>query len=286
MSFWESLMQGILQGLTEFLPVSSSGHLSVFQHFTGQSGELGLMFSVFLHFGTLIAVFVAFYSTIWKILAAFFRMLGKLFTGRFRFRELDPYERMAVLLILALLPMAAAFLLKDFYAGFSTDRDILVEGICFLMTGVVLLLTRRMGSGKKTAGSMQVSDALIVGCVQAIAPMPGISRSGSTVSAGLLCGLERQLAVEFSFILGIPAVLGANLLELFDAVSEGVPLDPMPLLVGIVTAAVFGFLAIRTVQWLVKGDRFHWFGYYTLVMGVFCIAVAVYEQISGTVLAF
>lgn len=281
MSIWNSLLQGIVQGLTEFLPVSSSGHLSVFQHLTGQSGDMGLMFSVFLHFGTLIAVFIAFYKTIWSMICAFFRMVGKLFTGKFRFKTLDVYERLTVLLLISLLPMLFAFLLRDFYAGFSTDSSILVEGVCFLITAALLFLSTKFAKGTKDGRSMQISDALIVGCTQAIAPMPGISRSGSTIAAGLLCGLDRELAVQFSFIMGIPTVLGANILELGDAIQTEANVEVLPLLIGIVTAAVFGFLAIRLVQWLVKSDHFRIFAVYTLVLGILVIGISIFEAIVG-----
>ena len=286
MDIIDSLLQGILQGATEFLPVSSSGHLSIYQHLTGQSSEMGLMFSVFLHFGTLIAVFIAFRQTIGRMIAGFFRMARKLFTGKFRFRELDPYERMAVLLILGLVPMLFAYFLRDFYESFSTDGSLLVEGICFLATAVLLYCSTRFSKPVKPVSKMSPADALIVGCVQAVAPLPGLSRSGSTISAGLLCGLERQLAVEFSFILGVPAVLAANLLELKDAVEMQAPFDAVPLLVGIVTAAVVGFLAIKLVQWLIRSDHFRIFAWYTLAVGLLCVGISVYELASGVPVRF
>ena len=282
----DSIFQGVLQGLTEFLPVSSSGHLSIYQHLTGQSGEMGLMFSVFLHFGTLIAVFIAFRQTIGRVILGFFRLAGKLFRGRLRFRELDAYERMAALLIVGLIPMIFAYLLKDFYESFSTDNSLLVEGICFLVTAVLLYCSTRFAKPVKPVERMSPSDALIVGCVQAVAPLPGLSRSGSTISAGLLCGLERPLAVEFSFILGVPVVLGANLLELKDALQSDAPFELLPLLLGIVTAAVVGFLAIKLVQWLIKSDHFRIFAWYTLAVGLLCVGISIYEAVSGTVVRF
>lgn len=286
LSILDGVWQGILQGLTEFLPVSSSGHLSIYQHLTGQSGEVGLMFSVFLHFGTLIAVFIAFRQTICRVIVSFFRLVGKLFRGKLRLHEMDGYERMTALLVIGLIPMIFAYFIKDFYESFSTDNSLLVEGICFVATAVLLYASTRLAKESKSIEQTSPSDALIVGCVQAIAPLPGLSRSGSTISAGLLCGLERPLAVEFSFILGAPVVLAANLLELKDALTTEETFEAVPLLVGIAVSAAVGFLAIKLVQWLIRADHFRVFAWYTLAVGLLCIGISIYETVSGVIVCF
>ena len=283
MSILNAIFQAIVQGLTEFLPVSSSGHLSLVQHFTGVSGESGLFFSIMLHLGTLIAVFIAFWPTIKRLIVEFFLMLGDIFRGRFKLKELNPYRRMILLLIVSLIPLIPAYLLlNDFYAGLATDNSILAEGICFLITAALLFLADRRMDGHKTAKNMRYADAVAIGIAQAIAPLPGVSRSGSTISTGLMCGLKKEYAVKFSFIMGIPAVLAANLVELGDAVKEGTQgIGIGTLIIGVVVSAVVGFLAIKMVQWLLKENKFKIFAYYTLILGAIVIIVALIEMALG-----
>ncbi len=287
MTIQNAVLQGIIQGLTEFLPISSSGHLSLVQHFTGQGGEAGGMFTVLLHMGTLLAVFIAFYKTIWELIVEFFRMLGDIFTGKFRWKGMNPNRRMIFMLLLATLPLAAAMLVKDFYDAVASDNDIIVEGVCFLITAGLLFLSDHMVKGRKGAGEMTAKDALAVGVAQAIAPMPGISRSGSTICTGMMMGLSREYAVAFSFILGVPAVLGANLLEVKDLLSGAAPgVDPLLLLVGMGVSLMVGLLAIWMVKWLVKSDKFKWFGWYTLVLGLCTIGIGVTELLRGAPFTF
>ena len=221
MSVWQAILQGMIQGLTEFLPVSSSGHLSIFQYFTGLSGESGAFFSIVLHLGTLFAVILAFFPTIWGLICEAFAMLGDIFRGRFTFRRVSPKRKMIFLLIVSLLPLVFVVFLKDFYESFSTDDGIIVEGLCLIVTGILLTLACQCPDTGKNAASMKYSDALAIGLAQAIAPMPGISRSGSTVAVGMMMGLGKKFAVTFSFIMGIPAVLGAVILEIPEVVENG-----------------------------------------------------------------
>ncbi|TCL42447.1 MULTISPECIES: undecaprenyl-diphosphate phosphatase [Oscillospiraceae] len=282
MSGLQALLQGALQGLTEFLPISSSGHLSIFQYFTGLSGESGLLFTVLLHLGTLIAVFIAFWKTILELVVEFFHMLGEIFTGRFRLSQANPSQRMILLLIVSLLPLCFFILFKDFYASLSSDNDITVEGLCLIVTGILLTLADRSRKGRKTAREMRFRDALVIGVAQGIAPLPGVSRSGSTVAAGMLMGLDRQYAVTFSFIMGIPAVLGANVLELGEALGSGsFELPLVPVLIGVAAAVVFGIIAIKMVQWVVRTDKFKYFAWYTLALGSVVTVIGIVELLSG-----
>lgn len=282
MSGLQALLQGALQGLTEFLPISSSGHLSIFQYFTGLSGESGLLFTVLLHLGTLIAVFIAFWKTILELVVEFFHMLGEIFTGRFRLSQANPSQRMILLLIVSLLPLCFFILFKDFYASLSSDNDITVEGLCLIVTGILLTLADRSRKGRKTAREMRFRDALVIGVAQGIAPLPGVSRSGSTVAAGMLMGLDRQYAVTFSFIMGIPAVLGANVLELGEALGSGsFELPLIPVLIGVAAAVVFGIIAIKMVQWVVRTDKFKYFAWYTLALGSVVTVIGIVELLSG-----
>ena len=173
MSFWNAILQGIIQGLTEFLPVSSSGHLSLYQHFTGQSGEAAGLFSILLHLGTLAAVCIAFWDTIWGMIVEFFRMIGDVLKGKFTFHTTDPNRRMIFMIVVALVPLLVFFFLRDWYTSLSTDNDIIVEGLCFLATAGLLYLADHLVPGKKTASNMRVRDALLVGTMQGIAPLPG-----------------------------------------------------------------------------------------------------------------
>ncbi|MBQ8599044.1 MAG: undecaprenyl-diphosphate phosphatase [Oscillospiraceae bacterium] len=281
MSVWDALIQGIVQGLTEFLPVSSSGHLSLVQYFTGNSGETGAMFSILLHLGTLIAVFIAFRKTIWDLIVEAFAMIGDIVRGKFSFKTMNGKRRMIWLFVLSEVPLLFFLLVKDYISAVSADNSILVEGICFTVTGVLLLLADKLGSGKINMDNMRPRDALAMGVAQSIATLPGVSRSGSTVAAGLLMGLDRSYAVTFSFIMGVPAVLGANILELADVIGEPFPLSMDVVLVGIISAVVFGLLAIKMVQWLIHTDKYKYFGYYTLALGAVVILIGLIEWKTG-----
>ena len=281
MTILEAILQGLIQGFTEFLPVSSSGHLSLFQYFTGSSSDSSVTFSVMLHFGTLIAVFIAFWPTILGLIREFFAMVGDIARGRFSFRRMNCRRRMILLLILSILPLFVMLFLKDTVAGFSADNGIMVEGFCFLVTSCLLWLADRCTKGHKKASTMTPRDALAMGVAQTFATMPGISRSGSTLTVGLLCGLDRSYAVAFSFIMGIPAVLGANLLDLADSIAAGEPLFSLPLLVGVVVAAISGLASIKLVNYLVTSDKLRIFAWYTLALGGVVLVVGAVEQLAG-----
>lgn len=284
MTILNAIIQGIIQGLTEFLPVSSSGHLSLLQYFTGMSGETGILFTVLLHLGTLLAVVIAFFDTIKELAVELFRMLADLFRGRFMVRGAPPARRMITLLIVSLLPMVVSFLLLDIFDMVSADNDIIVEGICFLFTSLLLFASDRCVKGRKDARDMKYRDALVIGGFQAIAPFPGISRSGSTIAAGLFTGLDRKFAVRFSFIMGIPTILGANLLQLKDIGSEGLGFSWPVLAAGLAASLVFGLLAIKMVNWLVTSDKFRYFAWYTLVLGILTTGAGIFELLSGNAL--
>lgn len=282
MTVLEAFLQGILQGLTEFLPVSSSGHLSLFQYFTGNSGETGFLFSILLHAGTLVAVCIVFWNTIWDLIKEALSLLKDLFTGNFHAKQMNPKRKMLLFLILSLLPLFLLFAFKDAVSSFSEDHDIVVEGFCFLITGTLLMFAYGADKGRKHADKMSAKDALSVGGAQLFATMPGISRSGSTIAVGLLCGFERTYAVTYSFILGIPAVLGAIVLEAKDAMEASTIGLPMPvLIVGFLSSLVFGIISIKFVQWIVKDNKLNYFGWYTLALGVAVIAIGVTDHFTG-----
>lgn len=284
MDYISVIIQAIVQGLTEFLPVSSSGHLSVLQHVTGYTGESALILSIVLHLGTLAAVFAAFWKTIWGMIKEFFFTIGDIFTGKFSWKKMNANRRMMFMVIIATLVLIPVYLVKDFFTARQGDGDIVFEGIAFLFTAVLLFLSDRC-SGTKTGEKMKIVDALTVGLFQCVALFPGVSRSGSTTAAGLFCGLEKNTAVTFAFILGIPAILGGSVLEIHEAVQSEMQLDWIALGIGFVISAVVGFLAIKLVKWLLNKDRFKIFGVYTLILGILCVAGGMWEHLTGSSLA-
>ena len=279
------IIQAVVQGLTEFLPVSSSGHLSVVQHITGVDGEAALVLSLVLHLGTLAAVFIAFWGTIWGMIKEFFLTFRDIFTGKFSWKNMNANRRMMFMVIIATVLLVPFYLVEGFFTGRQGDGDIVFEGVAFLFTAMLLFLSDKFGHGTRTAEQMTVRDGITVGLFQVAALFPGVSRSGSTTAGGLLCGLEKQTAVTFAFILGIPAILGGSVLELGDALKSDMQLDWVALGVGFVIAAVVGVLSIKLVSWLVKKDRYRIFGVYTAVLGLVCVGAGLWEHITGNTLS-
>lgn len=279
MSVIKAIILGAVQGATEFLPISSSGHLSLFQHFLGTSGEGSLLFSVLLHLGTLIAVFICFYKTIIELVVEAFALLKDIFTGKFKFKELKGKKKMLVMfvfscipLLLLLIPVGNDMKLMDVLGGLSEDDSILVEGFCFLFTGALLLTSTYISKKKTLDREVNTLDSFAIGIAQVFAAgFPGISRSGSTISTGMICGVSKEYMVEYSFILGIPAILVANVVELKDAVETGAQLELLPTIIGVIVAAGVGVACIKLLQWILKKDMWKYFGYYCLVIGVVTI---------------
>lgn len=261
MSYWQAIIMGLVQGVTEFLPISSSGHLAILQNFLGLgSMEDHLLFDVLLHLGTLGAVFIAYWKDIAGLFSEGFAMLHlkKLPRGQKPDRL---KRRMISFLVLATLPLVAAALLKSTIE--SLYENTFFIGFALLATGGLLFASDRMGRGTKNERNATIGEVMTVGLAQAVATVPGLSRSGTTISVGMLCGFERSFAVKFSFLLSIPAVLGANLLSLIDAVQAGIDFSLLPMyLVGVVTAFVSGFFAISVLRILVQKNRFGSFAYY------------------------
>ncbi len=279
MSVFDAVIQGIIQGLTEFLPVSSSGHLSLWQHFFGESGEAAGIYSILLHMGTLAAVLIAFRGEIAAMLTEFLSMLKEIFSGKMSTGGAHPARRRILLMLISLLPLCWFYFLTDFYTSLAADNDIIVEGVCFLLTAALLLVSSRcVKSGGRTAENMTWKDALAMGIMQGIAPLPGLSRSGSTISVGLIMGVERSEAVAFSFLMGIPAVLAANLLEVPKALSGAVEINWCAAVIGMITALLVGLAAIKTVKTLVKTDRFTYFAWYLIAVGLITIGAGIYEN--------
>ena len=272
MSYLFSIAMGFLQGVAEFLPISSSGHLTLFQYFFSPEQnpeELDMLFTILLHFGTLISVCVYYWRDVVDMIREFFLGLADLFSRRGGHTGRPPEARRLVLMIVvATLPLFAVLLVKDVVdAAFS---NVTFVSAALIATGFLLFFSDRMARGRKNARSATMVDALLVGCAQAVGTLPGISRAGITISAGMLRGFDRTFAVRFSFLMSLPAVLGANILEVADAVQAGgVDTSRLPMyLVGMVVSGVVGYFAIRLVNLLANKGKFGAFAYYCWAVGI------------------
>ncbi|MGO5114925.1 undecaprenyl-diphosphate phosphatase [Candidatus Avoscillospira sp. LCP25S3_F1] len=268
MSYISAIILGLVQGVAEFLPISSSGHLSLFQHFFQLTDveHDHMFFDVLLHLGTLVAVFFAYRRDIAELLREFFSMihLRKLPQGQ---TPDIPARRMILMIIVATLPLLLVFPIKD-------RVELLYQNTFFIafalvLTGTLLFVSDRMPRGHKTAGTATMADAILVGLAQAVAVVPGLSRSGTTISAGMARGFDRTYAVKFSFLMSIPAVLGANILSIVDAVKEGIDPSLLPMyLVGVVVAMVSGYASISLLRFIARKGRFGGFAYYCWGVGL------------------
>lgn len=268
MPVWQAVVLGLIQGLAEFLPISSSGHLALAQLLFGLDEGM-LLFDVALHVGTLIAVFVVFWRDIIALLAGFVSLFYR--KGRQSAAQ-NPQVRLIMLLLIALSPLLIAILFKDRIEEMMSQS--LYIGIALVLTAVVIKLTDYVKNGKKNERGATVTDALMVGVMQALAIIPGLSRSGMTISGGLVRGFDRSFAFCFSFLLSIPAVIGATLLETVDAVQEGFDTALiLPMLIGMVVAAVSGYLALLVVRKLLLSRKFSWFAWYCLAAGAVTLFV-------------
>ncbi len=262
MTYFMSAVLGFVQGVAEFLPISSSGHLTLFQHFFGME-EPDQLFNVLLHFATLLAVCVVYWQDIWEMIVEFFRFFGGVFSHS-TYRGRPPEARRMVLLILVgTLPLFLVLPIKDQVEAFGSN-PLFVCG-ALLVTGCILFLSDQMARGHKTARNATLLDVLLVGLAQGVATIPGLSRSGCTISAGMVRGFDRKFAVRYSFLMSLPAVLGATLLEVLDVLKAegGFPAENIPkYLLGMVVAAVVGYFSIQLVKLLASRGRFGAFAFY------------------------
>ncbi len=305
MTILDAILQGVIQGATEFLPVSSSGHLSISQHMFGIQLP-GILFDVMLHLGTLIAVVFVYRELVWRLIVEFFSLCGDLFRGRFKWGEMNENRRLIFMLLIGLLPLFLLFCpipgtdmkIKDLSEKLASDTGIVVEGVALLATSLLLTLGilagKRQGAyrhamgrnGKKApAGGrrgLTVPDAVIIGFTQCLAAVfPGLSRSGSTMSVGLMRGVNQQTALDYSFVLGIPSIAAAALVSLKDVGSAGEDIGLVPLLVGVVTAAVVGFLAIKLLKWIVTTNKLYIFAIYAFLAGAAVTVTGILEHNAG-----
>ena len=266
MTYFSSFLMGLVQGVAEFLPISSSGHLAIAQNLLGMETEVPVFFDVLLHLGTLLAVFVAYWKDICEIVVEFFRGISDI-VHHTTPKQVPPARRMILLIIAATLPLVVVLPIHDKVQALG-DSMVFV-GAALVVTGFLLFACDLVRKGRKTAKNATLIDALVVGVAQAIATMPGISRSGMTITAGCFCGYERSFAVRFSFLMSIHAILGANVLSLVDAFKDGIIWAEVPMyMVGVITAAVVGYACIRLLKLVAEKGRFGAFSYYCWAVGL------------------
>ena len=278
MSLLSSILLGFIQGLTEYLPVSSSGHLAIAEHLLGMSGASAIpeFFDVLLHLGTLVAVFVAYWAEVRDMVLEFFRGAKDLAHGTTP-TPIPPARRMILLIIVGTLPLFVVLPIKDLVEGLA-DNMYFVGG-ALLVTGCLLFASDRVRKGHKSERSARIQDVLVVGLAQAIATCPGISRSGTTITAGCFVGFDRKFAVRYSFLMSIPAILGANILSLKDAVSAGIIWADVPVyLVGVVVAAGVGYACIRLLKMIAEKGKFGFFAYYCWAAGVVTLILTLLQN--------
>ena len=273
LTLFSSVLLGVIQGVTEFLPVSSSGHLAIAEHLLNISGasEVPPFFDVLLHLGTLFAVFIAYWADIRDIILEFFHGVGDLVHGTTPSR-VPPARRMILLIIAGTLPLFAVLPAKDAIEGLGDNMYFVAFAL--LATGCLLFASDRVRRGRKTEKSATMLDALLVGVGQAVATCPGISRSGTTITAGCFVGFDRKFAVRYSFLMSIPAILGANILSLKDALEAQVLWEEVPVyLVGVAVSAVVGYLCIRLIKLVADKGKFGFFAYYCWLASIVTLAL-------------
>ena len=271
MDWWQAVLLGIVQGLTEFLPVSSSGHLMIFKELLGVDGEGFLDFTVTVHFATVLATVVVFWSAIWQLLKGFFQ---------FKYNDETDY---VCKILVSLIPVAlVGFLFKDQVdALFSGSLKQVAVGLC--ITALLLLVSDQVGrrirapKAKDTRNGISYGQAALVGVAQAFAVVPGVSRSGSTIATGLLSGVRRDVMAQFSFLMVLIPIIGEQSLDLLKAVlgqeSFG-GVGVVPLVLGFVAAFLSGLFACKVMIAIVRKAKLTWFAAYCLLVAVLIFVLA------------
>lgn len=277
MSLLSSILLGVIQGVTEFLPVSSSGHLAIAENLLKMTDiYVPEFFDVLLHLGTLVAVFAAYWADIRDMVVEFFHGVDDL-AHHSTPTPAPPARRLILLIIVGTLPLFAVLPIKDLIEGLRNNMYFVAGAL--LATGCLLFASDRVRKGRKSEKSATMVDALLVGVGQAIATCPGISRSGTTITAGCFVGFERKFAVRYSFLLSIPAILGANILSLKDAIEAGILWEEVPVyLVGVVVSAVVGYACISLLKMIAEKGKFGFFAYYCWAAGALTLILTIIQK--------
>lgn len=275
MSILDAIILGLVQGVAEFLPISSSGHLAILHNLFNMSdlGSNNMFFDVLLHFGTLIAICFMYWGDIKAMFTQTADMLSRRTVDSDGRRRRFPEARLFMLIIVATLPLVLILPVHKYVEALSNST--VYVGIALVLTGCMLLVADKMAKGTKTEKNMLFTDALIIGLCQCVATLPGLSRSGTTITAGIATGHDRSYAVKFSLLMSIPAVLGATLLELIDAFKTDIDPSLIPAyLFGMIAAMISGVLSIGLLRMIARKTRFGGFSYYCWVVGVLTIILS------------
>lgn len=270
MNVLEAIIYGVVQGVAEFLPISSSGHLALAQNFFGtSSAEEFFGFNILLHFGTLVAVFVMYAKDVAELFKGFFSLCARPFNGKLR-AKLTTAEKLLLMLCAATTIMVPAALISD-YVGALAEISWAI-GALLIVNGAMLFVSDRLNSGSNSLESSPVRRGFFIGVFQLFGVLPGISRSGITMTGGLFNNMERKDAVRFSFLLSIPAILGANLLELIKSNGDFFgDVGMVPCFAGMLAAALSGMLAIKVIQFFARKKSFTPFAVYSIIAGAAAI---------------
>ena len=271
MTLSEAVILGLVQGLSEFLPISSSGHLALLQYFFGIEGESVLTFAVLLHLGTLLSIFAVYYKDIWDLIKELCMTIVDILTGKGPRINANETRRLGFMIITATIPTGIiGITFNNMFESMYLSLGAIGAGL--LVTGTLLWFAEKLGKGKKNVTTMKFRDAFLVGLFQSVAISPGVSRSGSTIVGGLFSGIKREVAVRFAFLISIPSVLGAVVLEAPAAFQAGVDTSLLvPILIGVAIAAISGFIAIKTMIRIVSNKKLYYFSFYTWALGAFVL---------------
>ncbi|MCF0121234.1 MAG: undecaprenyl-diphosphate phosphatase [Oscillospiraceae bacterium] len=276
MSFFTAIILGIVQGVAEFLPISSSGHLSILQNILNlsYSEEGHLLFDVLLHIGTLVSICVYYRADLANMIQEALAFVRGEYADRYSDSQPTGAFRLIIMIIIGTLPLFAAIPLFDKVESLYYKTGFI--GFVLIMTGILLFVGDRfVRPGNKTERSITFIDALIIGIAQAVALVPGLSRSGTTITVGKARGLSRDFSVKFSLLLSLPAVAGSTLLTIFKAVKAGIEWALIPkYLIGAFIAAFIGFFAIKLIHKLMRSDKFGVFAYYCWAVGIIVVVLS------------
>lgn len=292
MNIIKALLMGLIQGVTEFLPVSSSGHLAIFKQVLGINLDSGMYFDVMLHLGTLVAVIIVFREDIWGMIREFWGMLVTIFANflvfivrrrgntEYKYFKVinSSYRKLVLMVIISTIPTGILGMVGSDLIE-KASGTLWVVGMCLILTAVLLLLADKHPDGTMRIKDAPYSSAFILGIAQGIATMPGLSRSGTTIATGLMLGYNKKLAVKYSFIMSISAILGAVVVKIGSFKNEAFGSANLPgYILGTIVAGVTGYFSIKYMLKLIKTKRYFGFAIYCAVLGIVAIVFSIVKR--------